>query len=70
MDVDETTLEYYSKQGFFAPSNPDDLRVQLQTTVDMLELLTCPMSNRYNGTALCPGAQEMGTHDDRARRPL
>ena len=45
MDVDESTLEYYAKQGYFAPSsNPHDLRVQLQTTVDMLQLLTCPGS--------------------------
>ena len=44
MDVDESTLEYYSKQGYFAPSNPHDLRVQLQTALDILELLTCPQS--------------------------
>ena len=44
MDVDESTLEYYTKQGYFAPSNPHDLRVQLQTSVDMLQLLTCPGS--------------------------
>jgi hypothetical protein len=44
MDVDETTLEYYAKQGFFTPTNPHDLRVQLQTALSMLELLTCPNS--------------------------
>ena len=44
MDVDETTLEYYAKQGFFTPTNPHDLRVQLQTALSMLELLTCANS--------------------------
>jgi hypothetical protein len=41
MDVDEATLEFYAKQGFYTPSTPHDLRVQLQTALDMLELLTC-----------------------------
>ena len=41
MDVDEATLEFYMKQGFYMPKNPHDLRVQLQTALDMLELLTC-----------------------------
>ena len=42
MDVNETTLQYYAKQGHFTPSSPYDLRVQLQTALAMLELLTCP----------------------------
>ena len=41
MDVDEATLEFYAKQGFYTPQSPHDLRVQLQTALDMLELLTC-----------------------------
>ena len=41
MDVDEATLEFYLKQGFYTPKTPNDLRVQLQTALDMLELLTC-----------------------------
>jgi hypothetical protein len=41
MGVDESTLEFYMKQGFYTPNTPHDLRVQLQTTHDMLELLTC-----------------------------
>ncbi|KAI2496586.1 hypothetical protein MHU86_17914 [Fragilaria crotonensis] len=41
MDVDEATLEFYMKQGFYTPNTPNDLRVQLQTALDMLELLTC-----------------------------
>jgi hypothetical protein len=37
-------LEFYDVlgAGFFAPSNPHDLHVQLQTAVDILGLLTCP----------------------------
>ena len=42
-------MEYYSKQGYFAPSNPHDLRVQRQTALDMLELLTCPQSIATEG---------------------
>ena len=41
MDVAESTLEFYMKQGFYTPSSPSDLRIQLQTALDMLELLTC-----------------------------
>ena len=41
MDVDEATLDFYMKQGFYTPTNPNDLRVQLQTALDMLELLSC-----------------------------
>jgi hypothetical protein len=41
MDVEESTLEYYMKQGYYTPSTPNDLRVQLQTALDMLQLLTC-----------------------------
>jgi hypothetical protein len=41
MDVEESTLDYYLKQGYYTPSNPNDLRIQLQTALDMLELLTC-----------------------------
>jgi hypothetical protein len=41
MDVEESTLEYYMKQGYHTPSTPNDLRIQLKTALDMLELLTC-----------------------------
>jgi hypothetical protein len=41
MDVAESTLEFYMEQGFYTPSSPTDLRIQHQTVLDMLELLTC-----------------------------
>ncbi|KAI2507375.1 hypothetical protein MHU86_7095 [Fragilaria crotonensis] len=41
MEVDESTLAFYMKQGFYTPSNPNDLRIQLKTALDTLELLTC-----------------------------
>ena len=41
MDVEESTLAYYMTQGFYTPSTANDLRVQLQTVLDTLELLTC-----------------------------
>ena len=41
MDVEESTLDYYMKQGYFTPSTPNDLRIQLKTALDMLQLLTC-----------------------------
>jgi hypothetical protein len=37
--VDKETMLHYSKQGLFAASNHHDMRVQLQTALDMLELL-------------------------------
>jgi hypothetical protein len=44
MDVDEATLFLYAKQGYFTPKSPYDLRVTLQTVLDMLKLLTCKRS--------------------------
>jgi hypothetical protein len=44
MDVDEATHSFYAKQGYFTPMSPHDLRVILQTALDMLELLTCKHS--------------------------
>jgi hypothetical protein len=41
MEVDESTLDFYMKQGFYTPNSSNDLRVQLQTALDTLELLTC-----------------------------
>ena len=41
MDVEESTLEYYMKQGYYTPATPNNLRIQLQTALDMLQLLTC-----------------------------
>ena len=49
MDVDDTTVEYYARQGFFHATNQHDLRVQLQTALDMLELLTCKNSIATRG---------------------
>ena len=51
MDVEESTLEYYMKQGYYTPSTPNDLRVQLQTGLDMLQLLTCDGSIAGRGIA-------------------
>jgi hypothetical protein len=38
MDIKEDTLEYYAKQGFYIPSNQNDLRIQLQTALQTLHL--------------------------------
>ena len=51
MDVEDDTIAYYAKQGFFHPKNPNDLRTQLQTAHDMLELLTCEKSIATVGLA-------------------
>jgi hypothetical protein len=44
MDVEDATITYYAKQGFFHPKNAHDLRIQLETALEMLELLTCSNS--------------------------
>ena len=49
MDVEDSTVAYYAKQGFFHPTNSHDLRIQLQTALDMLELLTCTNSIATSG---------------------
>ena len=49
MDVDDATVEYYAKQGFFHATNQHDLRIQLQTALEMLELLTCENSIATKG---------------------
>ena len=51
MDVDEATLDFYVKQGFYTPTNQTDLRVQLQTALDMLELLVCEDTIAWKGLA-------------------
>ena len=51
MDVEESTLEYYMKQGYYTPSTPNDLRIQLQTALDMLQLLTCDSTIAGRGIA-------------------
>jgi hypothetical protein len=58
MEVSEATLEFYMKQGFYTPSSPSDLRIQLQTALDMLELLTCDGTIAGKGLAfiLEPGS--------------
>ena len=49
LDVEDATIAYYVKQGFFHPTNPRDLRIQLETAKEMLELLTCPNSIATHG---------------------
>ncbi len=44
MHVDEATLEFYTKQGFYIPQTPHNLRAQLQTALDILQLLTCDVN--------------------------
>ncbi|KAI2497631.1 hypothetical protein MHU86_16880 [Fragilaria crotonensis] len=58
MEVDEATLEFYMRQGFYTPNTPHDLRVQLQTAHDTLELLTCDgtIAERDSPTAESPNA--------------
>ena len=51
LDVEDDTIAYYAKQGFFHPKNPGDLHTQLQTAHDMLELLTCKKSIATTGLA-------------------
>ena len=51
LDVEDDTIAYYAKQGFFHPKNPSDLQTQLQTAHDMLELLTCKKSIATAGLA-------------------
>lgn len=60
MDVDEATLEFYMKQGFYTPNTPHDLRVQLQTALDMLELLTCDGTIAGKGLAYVLDARRWG----------
>ena len=49
--VDDETILHYSKQGLFAASNHHDMRVQLQTGLDMLTLLLGPGSVATKGLA-------------------
>ena len=49
VEVEDETIEFYAKQGFFHPTNQHDLRIQLQTALDMLELLTCKNSIATKG---------------------
>jgi hypothetical protein len=49
MDVEDATIANGAKQGFFHPTNPHDLRIQLETSIKMLELLTCPNSIATHG---------------------
>jgi len=44
LDVTDSTIAYYAKKGYFHPTNVHDLRVQLQTAKEFLELVTCPNS--------------------------
>ena len=57
MEIEEETLEYYAKQGYYVPSTPNDMRIQLQTAMSTLELLTCDQSIATKGLAyvLNPG---------------
>jgi hypothetical protein len=51
MKVEDSTIAYYAKQGFFSPENANDLHTQLQTAFRMLELLTCKGSIASTGLA-------------------
>jgi hypothetical protein len=51
MDIEEETLEYYAKQGFYIPASQNDMRIQLQTALHTLELLTCDQSIATKGLA-------------------
>jgi hypothetical protein len=44
LDVDDETVAFYAKQGYFHPTNVHDLRIQLQTALNFLELVTCKNS--------------------------
>ena len=50
--VDDDTIAHYSKQGLFAASNHYDMKVQLQTALQMLTLLLGPGSLATKGLAL------------------
>ena len=49
LDVEDATIAYYAKQGFFHPTNPHDLRIQLEAAMEMLELLTCITRSQPTG---------------------
>ena len=49
LDVEDATVAYYAKQGFFHPTNSHDLRIQLETALEMLELVTCQKSIATHG---------------------
>ena len=49
LDVEDATVAFYAKQGFFHPTNAHDLRIQLETALEMLELMTCPRSIATEG---------------------
>ena len=49
LDVEDATVAYYAKQGFFHPTNSHDLRIQLETALEMLELVTCTNSIATQG---------------------
>ena len=49
MEVTDETIAFYAKQGFFHPTNPNDMRIQLQTAHSFLELLTCKRSIATKG---------------------
>ena len=51
VDVDDSTIAYYAKQCYFHPTNSHDLRIQLQTAKNMIELLTCKDSIATKGLA-------------------
>ena len=49
LDVEDATVAFYAKQGFFHPTNVHDRRIQLETALEMLELVTCPRSIATEG---------------------
>ena len=75
LDVEDATIAYYAKQGFFHPTNPHNLRIQLESAMEMLELLTCPTRSQPTGcttswTQKCGVATRHGcTTDSYLTRP-
>ena len=51
LKVEDTTIAYYAKQGYFSPENPHDLHIQLSTMMRTLELVTCKGSIACKGLA-------------------
>ena len=51
LDVNDETVAFYAKQGYLHPTNVHDLRIQLQTALNFLELVSCKNSIATVGLA-------------------
>ena len=51
LDIIDETVAFYAKQGYFHPTNVHDLRIQLQTALNFLELVSCKNSIATVGLA-------------------